>query len=158
MIKLNKLELDLLKKAVGWYYKEFKDKELRAAIVKERPTIADLEKMKDAVDIYHNKGHVRGKEQHVIMESLYKKFGEKVKSTNERQVEEKKKTKIRLLKEQEEKERKRKEQIEKEEQRILNLEKMRLAKQEKAKAELEKEKFKLSDVFVDVSPDKDNNI
>ena len=154
MIKLNKMELNLLRKAVGWYYRTFGDKELRAAIIKEKPSKDDLERMKDAVEIYHSKGHVRGPEQHKVMESLFIKFGDNIKSTNQKQVEAKEKAKIKALKEKEVEERKEKERIEKEEQEKIKQEEEERKKLEAEKAELEKPQYKISDAFVDVSPDK----
>lgn len=154
MIKLNKLELDLLRKAIGWYYKQFGDKELRAAIVKEKPTKDDLERMKDAVDLYHRKGFVNA-EQHKIMRSLYDKFGENIKSTNERLIEERKKAKLKALKEQEEQERKEKERLKKLEREERKKTEADIKKREAEQTELEKDQYKFSDLFTDITPEKE---
>lgn len=155
MIKLNKLELDLLRKAVGWYYKEFRDKELRAAVVKEKPSKDDLERMKDAVDLYHKKGYV-SENQHPIMKSLFEKFGKNIKSTTQKQIEAQEKAKAKELKEKAEEERKEKAKIEKERQDKLKQEEQERKKREEEQAELEKEQYKISDAFTDVSPNDDN--
>jgi hypothetical protein len=149
-IKFNDHEVKLLKRAFGWYLKNYADDDVKKILTKEDLNKADLEIIKDVLDEFHRKTGLGDERAHKIEAGIIKKLGN-IKSTFEKQLEQEKKELEAHNKKIKQEQAKKEKELAKAKKDIEAKAKAELEAREKAKVEANKDQYTFKNIFNDLN-------
>jgi len=152
-LKFNEYEKKLLTRIATWYFARNKDADMKEILTRDDWTKADMEQVKDMMRLYHQKTGLGNKFWHEVELKIFEKFGDGVKSTDEKAREKRAKEEAKKQKAAERKRKKLEAEAEKKAEEAKKKAEAEAEKKRKAEAAKKKDQFSIGEIFSDLTPE-----